>query len=63
MKKNSAVALTFLQWFKIFFDENNDGREYNALEARGGQSLVPADLGVSRTGVTQRVFRETDAGN
>jgi len=26
----------FLQWFKKFFDANYDGREYNAMEARGG---------------------------
>lgn len=25
----------FLQWFRKFFDANYDGREYNALEARG----------------------------
>ncbi|XP_040008597.1 uncharacterized protein LOC120803781 isoform X2 [Xiphias gladius] len=45
IKRNPAVALTFLQWFKVFFDENNNGREYHALEARGGQSMsmVPAD--------------------
>ncbi|XP_070766006.1 uncharacterized protein [Enoplosus armatus] len=41
MKRNSIVALTFLHWFKMFFDENNRGREYHALEARGGQSMVP----------------------
>lgn len=35
------MSLTFLQWFKLFFDENNNGREYHALEARGGQSIVP----------------------
>lgn len=29
----------FLQWFKKFFDANYDGREYNALEARCGQSM------------------------
>ncbi|XP_047196093.1 uncharacterized protein LOC118110598 [Hippoglossus stenolepis] len=43
MKRNSTVALTFLQWFKLFFDKNHKGREYHALEARGGQSMVPAD--------------------
>ena len=47
MKRNSTVALTFLQWFKLFFDENNKGREYHALEARGGQSMGPADSGGS----------------
>lgn len=29
----------FLQWFKKFFDANYDGREYEALEARGGLAL------------------------
>ncbi|XP_078112108.1 uncharacterized protein LOC144521415 [Sander vitreus] len=44
MERNSKVAVTFLHWFKVFFDRNNNkGREYHALEARGGQSMVPAD--------------------
>ncbi|KAK2851964.1 hypothetical protein Q5P01_008240 [Channa striata] len=43
MKGNSVVSLTFLQWFKLFFDENKSDREYHALEARGGQSIVPVD--------------------
>ncbi|GAB6022038.1 hypothetical protein CHUAL_006186 [Chamberlinius hualienensis] len=34
----------FLQWFKKFFDANYDGREYNAVLARGGE-----DIGHSRT--------------
>ncbi|XP_026222633.1 uncharacterized protein LOC113166723 isoform X2 [Anabas testudineus] len=42
-KKDCVVSLTFLQWFKAFFAENESDREYHALEARGGQSLVPAD--------------------
>lgn len=29
----------FLQWFKKFFDANYDGREYNAIEARGGEDV------------------------
>uniref|UniRef100_A0A182J820 Uncharacterized protein n=1 Tax=Anopheles atroparvus TaxID=41427 RepID=A0A182J820_ANOAO len=29
----------FLQWFKKFFDANYDGRDYDALEARGGIML------------------------
>ena len=29
----------FLQWFKKFFDANYDGREYNAVEARGNVPL------------------------
>uniref|UniRef100_A0A3Q3WGH9 Calponin-homology (CH) domain-containing protein n=1 Tax=Mola mola TaxID=94237 RepID=A0A3Q3WGH9_MOLML len=40
IKRNSAVSLSFLQWFKQFFDENNKGGEYHALEARGGQSIA-----------------------
>uniref|UniRef100_A0A8C9YXT9 DNA (cytosine-5-)-methyltransferase n=1 Tax=Sander lucioperca TaxID=283035 RepID=A0A8C9YXT9_SANLU len=48
MERNSKVAVTFLHWFKVFFDRNNNkGREYHALEARGGQSMVPADSGGS----------------
>ncbi|XP_034029359.1 uncharacterized protein LOC117513134 [Thalassophryne amazonica] len=43
MNRNAVVTLTFLQWFKLFFDENNEGREYHALEARGGQSMVPTN--------------------
>ncbi|XP_046895362.1 microtubule-associated protein RP/EB family member 3-like [Hypomesus transpacificus] len=35
------TALDFLIWFKAFFDANNRARDYNALEARGGQSMVP----------------------
>nr|XP_020464750.1 microtubule-associated protein RP/EB family member 3-like [Monopterus albus] len=41
IKRNCAVAQTFLQWFKVFFEENNNGKEYHALEARGGQNMVP----------------------
>ncbi|XP_058499785.1 uncharacterized protein LOC131469012 isoform X2 [Solea solea] len=45
MKKNPTVSLTFLRWFKLFFDKNYKCREYHALEARGGQSMrmVPDD--------------------
>ncbi|XP_062314360.1 uncharacterized protein LOC134018441 isoform X2 [Osmerus eperlanus] len=35
------TALDFLIWFKAFFDANHSARDYNALEARGGQSMVP----------------------
>lgn len=31
----------FVQWFKKFYDANYDGREYDALSARGGESLGP----------------------
>ena len=44
IKRNSAVSLSFLRWFKQFFDENDKGGKYRALEARGGQN-VPADSG------------------
>lgn len=65
MKKDSAVALTFLQWFKAFFDKNvNRNREYTPLEARGGQSMVPAYSGMNsvsqwiyHTVVTQTAYR------
>ncbi|XP_029361483.1 uncharacterized protein LOC115045764 [Echeneis naucrates] len=40
MKRNPVASLTFLQWFKKFFDANTNGREYHALEARGGRSMV-----------------------
>ncbi|KAF3697374.1 DNA (cytosine-5)-methyltransferase 3B [Channa argus] len=43
MKGNSTVSLTFLQWFKLFCEENKSNRVYHALEARGGQSIVPVD--------------------
>ncbi|XP_054466005.1 LOW QUALITY PROTEIN: uncharacterized protein LOC129100411 [Anoplopoma fimbria] len=43
LKKDSDTALTFLHWFKAFFDKNvNQDRKYHPLEARGGQSMVPA---------------------
>jgi len=29
----------FLQWFKKFFDANYRGTEYDALSARGGESM------------------------
>ncbi|XP_015836823.1 microtubule-associated protein RP/EB family member 1 isoform X3 [Tribolium castaneum] len=32
----------FLQWFKKFFDANYDGRDYDAIEARGGIGLGSA---------------------
>lgn len=47
MKRNSVVAVTFLQWFKLFFDKNSNGKEYHAFKARGGQSMVPAESGGS----------------
>ncbi|XP_029291487.1 uncharacterized protein LOC115010818 isoform X2 [Cottoperca gobio] len=44
MKKDITVALIFLQWFNALFHKNkSEHREYHALEARGGQSMVPAD--------------------
>lgn len=32
----------FLQWFKKFFDANYDGREYDAIEVRGGVMIGSA---------------------
>ncbi len=40
MKKNYIVSATFLQWFKLFFEKNNKGREYHPLRARCGRSMV-----------------------
>uniref|UniRef100_A0A8C9YXQ8 DNA (cytosine-5-)-methyltransferase n=1 Tax=Sander lucioperca TaxID=283035 RepID=A0A8C9YXQ8_SANLU len=62
--RNSKVAVTFLHWFKVFFDRNNNkGREYHALEARGGQSMVPADSGGSTVLISDDddVMEVTDA--
>ena len=39
MKLKFQDNFEFVQWFKKFFDANNDGKEYNALEARNGQLL------------------------
>uniref|UniRef100_A0A3P8TZ14 Calponin-homology (CH) domain-containing protein n=1 Tax=Amphiprion percula TaxID=161767 RepID=A0A3P8TZ14_AMPPE len=49
-----TVSLDFLQWFKLFFDRNNKGREYHALEARGGQSLVCAVPGMYQCTTSHR---------
>ncbi len=39
-----------MQWFKKFFDANYDGRDYDAMEARGGIALgsgaIQNELGV-----------------
>jgi len=40
----------FLQWFKKFFDANYDGREYNAMEARGGVTIGAGATGPANTG-------------
>uniref|UniRef100_A0A4W5M1D2 DNA (cytosine-5-)-methyltransferase n=1 Tax=Hucho hucho TaxID=62062 RepID=A0A4W5M1D2_9TELE len=40
---SSEVSLDFLLWFKVFFDSNHNGQEYDALEARAGQSMPPAN--------------------
>merc|ERR1719383_1280470 len=29
----------FIQWFKKFFDANYDGRDYDAIGARGGEEV------------------------
>lgn len=47
MKGRFQDNFEFLQWFKKFFDSNYDGRDYNALEARGG---VPLGSGASAAG-------------
>jgi len=31
-----------VQWFKKFYDANYDGRDYDAVMARGGEALGPA---------------------
>ncbi|XP_054279066.1 LOW QUALITY PROTEIN: microtubule-associated protein RP/EB family member 1-like [Macrosteles quadrilineatus] len=38
----------FLQWFKKLFDANYDGREYDALETRGGIPLGSGGTGSAR---------------
>lgn len=40
----------FLQWFKKFFDANYDGREYNAMEARGAVVIGAGAIGPAGTG-------------
>ena len=40
----------FLQWFKKFFDANYDGRDYNAMEARGGAIIGAGATGPANTG-------------
>lgn len=56
----------FLQWFKKFFDSNYDGREYNALEARGGVGLGAAGAASSRigsgTGLSNASFTKVSSG-
>ncbi|XP_041655746.1 uncharacterized protein LOC121517786 isoform X2 [Cheilinus undulatus] len=41
VEKNTVVALAFLHWFKQFFDKNRTDRQYDPLEARGGQMMAP----------------------
>ncbi|XP_045466034.1 microtubule-associated protein RP/EB family member 1 isoform X2 [Harmonia axyridis] len=43
----------FLQWFKKFFDANYDGREYDALEARGGLVIGSAAIQHDHGGLVQ----------
>uniref|UniRef100_A0A8C8MKZ0 DNA (cytosine-5-)-methyltransferase n=1 Tax=Oncorhynchus tshawytscha TaxID=74940 RepID=A0A8C8MKZ0_ONCTS len=40
---SSEASLDFLQWFKVFFDSNHNGQEYDALESRAGQSMPHAN--------------------
>jgi len=44
----------FLQWFKKFFDANNDGKDYDAEEVRGGEPL-----GNGKSGSTSNMPRKT----
>ena len=45
----------FVQWFKKFFDANYDGREYDPVAARGGESLgSSAGLAGSGGGAARR---------
>uniref|UniRef100_A0A6Q2XHE0 DNA (cytosine-5-)-methyltransferase n=1 Tax=Esox lucius TaxID=8010 RepID=A0A6Q2XHE0_ESOLU len=56
---NAAVGLGFLQWFKLFFDSNHNGLEYDALQARAGQSMLCANddkLPERSNGPTQQHF-------
>ncbi|XP_052861256.1 microtubule-associated protein RP/EB family member 3 isoform X7 [Anopheles cruzii] len=56
----------FLQWFKKFFDANYDGRDYDALEARGGimlgQRAIQTELGVvSKVAPTRQMVQSPPA--
>ncbi|XP_050075297.1 microtubule-associated protein RP/EB family member 1 isoform X3 [Anopheles maculipalpis] len=57
----------FLQWFKKFFDANYDGREYDALEARGGimlgQGAIQNELGVGELPTTRIHTRPAASAN
>ncbi|XP_049296144.1 microtubule-associated protein RP/EB family member 1 isoform X3 [Anopheles funestus] len=57
----------FLQWFKKFFDANYDGRDYDALEARGGimlgQGAIQNELGVGELPTTRIHSRPTASAN
>lgn len=41
----------FVQWFKKFFDANYDGREYDAVRARGTEALGPASNNMSSSNI------------
>jgi len=45
----------FVQWFKKFFDANYDGREYDPVSARGGESLGGAGGAASGALAVKRV--------
>ena len=34
-----SLTITFLQWFKKFFDANYGGQDYDALAMRGGEEV------------------------
>lgn len=56
----------FLQWFKKFFDANYDGRDYDALEARGnimlGQGAIQNELGVGELPAATRIHSRAPVG-
>lgn len=50
----------FVQWFKKFYDANYDGREYDALGSRGGDSLGPVS-GSGAAAATKRLVQPVKA--
>lgn len=44
----------FVQWFKRFFDANYDGAEYDALAARGGETMGSAKGAAPKAGAGLR---------
>jgi len=50
----------FVQWFKKFYDANYDGREYDPVSARGGDSLGPC-AGPGPAAATKRLVQPARA--